>query len=83
MKQHGIEDEKQAYEVLEKQIEDAWKDVNEALLRPYEVPKPCLDRPLNFARMANVMYKDRNDGYTHVTNTIMHKVVSVLVHPIP
>ncbi|KAJ8436237.1 hypothetical protein Cgig2_023412 [Carnegiea gigantea] len=83
MKQHDIKDEKQAYEVLEKQVEDAWKDVNQALLQPYEVPKPCLDRPLNFARMANVMYKDRNDGYTHVTNTIMHKVVSVLVHPIP
>lgn len=83
MKQHGIEDDKQTYEALEKLVEDAWKDVNQAMLKPYKVPKPCLDRLLNLARVPNVMYKARTDGYTQVNDTIMHKVSSVLIHPIP
>ena len=83
MKQHGIKDEKEAYEELEKLVEDAWKDVNQAMLQPYKVPKPCLDRLLNLARVPNVMYKGRTDGYTLVNDTIMHKVASVLIHPVP
>ncbi|KAJ8436239.1 hypothetical protein Cgig2_023414 [Carnegiea gigantea] len=83
MKQHGIKDDKQTYEALEKLVEDAWKDVNQAMLKPYKVPKPCLDRLLNLARVPNVMYKARTDGYTLVNDTIMHKVSSVLIHPIP
>lgn len=83
MKEHDMKDEKEVYEELEKKVEDAWKDVNEAMLGPFEVPKPCLDRLINLARVPNVMYKGRADGYTHVNDTIMDKIASVLVHPIP
>ncbi|KAK9706798.1 hypothetical protein RND81_07G151900 [Saponaria officinalis] len=83
MRQHGITNEVQVYEELEKQVKDAWKDLNEGMLKPYAIPKPLLDRVLNLTRVPDVMYKGRTEGYTFVNKTIQHKVASVLIEPIP
>ena len=83
MNEHGILDEEQAYQAVEKHVEDAWKDFNQGMLRPYMIPKPLLDRILNFNRPADVFYKGRHDAYTHPNQIIQDKIASVLVDPIP
>ncbi|KAJ0046472.1 hypothetical protein Pint_04286 [Pistacia integerrima] len=42
MKQHGVSEDV-AVEFLLKQVADAWKDVNEAMLKPTAVPLPLLE----------------------------------------
>ena len=64
MKQHGVS-EQQAYDELHKQIENAWKDINEESLRPTAVPMLLLSRLLNFARSGDVMYKGHKDMFSH------------------
>ncbi|XP_021716375.1 sesquiterpene synthase-like [Chenopodium quinoa] len=82
MEKHALSEE-EANEKLKEQVEDAWKDINQAMLQLHVIPKPLLMRILNFARSANVIYKDDADGYTHVNQTLKDKVASVLAHPIP
>ncbi|KAL9232164.1 hypothetical protein vseg_007303 [Gypsophila vaccaria] len=82
MKQHGIKDEVQAYEEFEKQVKDAWKDVNEGMLKHYAIPKQLLNIILSLTRVPDVMYKGRTDGCTFVFKTIQQKVASLLIRPI-
>ncbi|XP_074267342.1 sesquiterpene synthase-like [Silene latifolia] len=83
MKQHGISNEIQVYEELENQVKDAWKDINEGMLKPYAIPKALLERILFFARVPDTLYKGRTDGYTFVNETLQQKIASILIHPIP
>ena len=64
MKQYGVS-EKEVYEKFLQQVEDEWKDNNEELLRPTNVPMPLLMRVLNLSRVIDVIYIGE-DGYTHV-----------------
>ncbi|KAJ0045748.1 hypothetical protein Pint_04340 [Pistacia integerrima] len=63
MIQHGATEE-EARNEFQKQVIDAWNDINEECLRPTAVPMPLLDRILNPSRVIDVIYKDE-DGYTH------------------
>ncbi|XP_022717949.1 (+)-delta-cadinene synthase isozyme A-like [Durio zibethinus] len=83
VKQHGVSEEKACSE-LNKQIENAWKDINQELvLRPTPwVPMPILTRILNLARVMDFLYKD-GDGYTHVGNVVKCGITSLLIDPIP
>lgn len=83
MKEFGQMEEEQIYQILEHQVEDAWKDINEGMLRPFVIPKPLLDRILNLARAPELFYKQRTEGYTVVNPIVQDKIASVLVHPIP
>ena len=49
MKQYSVS-EQLAYHELNKQVEKAWKDINQEFLRPTAIPMPLLTRVLNFAR---------------------------------
>ncbi|KAL2943961.1 putative sesquiterpene synthase [Bienertia sinuspersici] len=82
MEKHGMSKE-EANEKLREDIENAWKDINEAMLQPYVIPKPFLTRILNLARSADVIYKGTTDGFTHVNQTFKDKVASILAHSIP
>ena len=82
MEKNGLSME-EAYEKLRKQVDDAWKDINEAMLQPHVIPKRCLIRILNLARSADVIYKGSADGYTNVNQVLKEKVASILAHPIP
>uniref|UniRef100_A0A803MH31 Uncharacterized protein n=1 Tax=Chenopodium quinoa TaxID=63459 RepID=A0A803MH31_CHEQI len=81
MEKHGMSED-EANEKLREEVEDAWKDINEAMLQPHVISKPLLTRILNLARSAEVIYKDGTDGYTEVNQTLKEKTASVLVHPI-
>ncbi|KAL8199343.1 hypothetical protein R6Q57_012911 [Mikania cordata] len=52
-----------ALEALKNIIENAWKDINDACLKPTEVPMDLLSTILNIARMTDVAYR-YNDGLT-------------------
>ncbi|KAF3438164.1 hypothetical protein FNV43_RR20920 [Rhamnella rubrinervis] len=81
MEQYGISEEK-AYELLRKELANAWKDINEAFLRPTEMPKPILMRVLNFARGMDILYTG-NDDFTHLGVQLTDAVTSFLIDELP
>ncbi|WKA11671.1 hypothetical protein VitviT2T_029147 [Vitis vinifera] len=80
MKQYGASEE-EAYDEFQKQVVDAWRDINEEFLRPTVVPMPLLMRVLNLSRVMDVIYTG-GDGYTHVGKVMKNNVASLLIHPI-
>ncbi|KAL0442351.1 UNVERIFIED_CONTAM: Bifunctional sesquiterpene synthase 1 [Sesamum latifolium] len=72
----------EAVDEFKNRIEAAWKDINEAFLRPTEIPVPLLDRILNFARVIEVMYS-KGDWYTHVGPEMQNFINQLLIQPIP
>lgn len=81
MRQHGVT-EQQAKEELWKEVEDAWKDINEECLRPLPVSEPLLACILNLARVIDVLYKDK-DRYTHPDLELKQLIALLLVDPVP
>ncbi|XP_050247221.1 sesquiterpene synthase 2-like [Quercus robur] len=81
MRQHGVS-EQVVHDELNRQVANAWKDINEECIRPTVVPMPLLMRVLNLARVIDVIYKE-GDGYTHVGKEMKDNVASVLIDPIP
>ncbi|KAA8526917.1 hypothetical protein F0562_008854 [Nyssa sinensis] len=81
MKQYDFS-EQQAHDEFQKQVVDAWKDINGECLRPTEVPIPLLTRVINLARVIDVIYKGE-DGYTHVGTEMKKYIASLLLDPVP
>ena len=82
MKQHGVS-EKQAYGEFHKQLENAWKDINEECLRPTAVPMLLLSRLLNFARSGDVTYNGQKDIFTHPGEVMKNNISMLLIDPVP
>ncbi|KAL7228881.1 hypothetical protein ACSBR2_007551 [Camellia fascicularis] len=81
MKQYGASEEEVLVE-LQKQVTNAWKDINQECLRPTAVPMPLLLRVVNLARVINVLYKDE-DGYTHSGTKLKGFMTSMLIDSVP
>ncbi|KAL4272665.1 hypothetical protein GQ457_13G002760 [Hibiscus cannabinus] len=81
MEQYSVTAE-EAYDEFNKHIESSWKDVNEELLKPREMPEAVLNRSLNLARVMDVLYRE-GDGYTHVGKAAKGGITSLLIDPIP
>ncbi|KAK7824433.1 (-)-germacrene d synthase [Quercus suber] len=81
MKQHGVSKE-EVHNEFQKQIENAWKDINQGCLRPIQVPMPLLTRILNFSQVMDLLYKDE-DAYTHNGEVLILGVTSLLVGSVP
>ncbi|XP_050288805.1 sesquiterpene synthase 2-like [Quercus robur] len=81
MKQHGVS-EQVVHDEFNRQVANAWKDINEECIRPTFVPMPLLMRVLNLARVIDVIYKE-GDGYTHVGKEMKNNVALVLIDPVP
>ncbi|KAK8977898.1 hypothetical protein V6N11_000225 [Hibiscus sabdariffa] len=81
MKQHGTS-QQAAYDELNKQIKNAWKDMNEGFLRPTAVPIVALDRILNLVRVLDIFYKDGTDGYAVVCDSVKASINALLIDPI-
>eukprot|EP00257_Ricinus_communis_P009462 XP_002528172.2 probable terpene synthase 2 [Ricinus communis] len=79
MKQNGVSEEAIRNE-FNKQIVDAWKDINEEHLQPNNVPMPFLTGVANFARVIDYLYKD-GDEYTHVGELMKGSVAALLIDP--
>ena len=74
--------EKEAMVELEKQVGDAWKDINAEMLQPTAVPMPLLVRVANLAKVINVVYKN-DDGYTHSGTKLKDFITSTLIEAVP
>nr|CAD1824962.1 unnamed protein product [Ananas comosus var. bracteatus] len=61
-------------------IEDAWKTINQAILKPTDVPMPLIERVANFTRVMEIIYKNL-DGFTN--SPYLKEFISLLfVQPI-
>ncbi|XP_062001425.1 (-)-alpha-pinene synthase-like isoform X1 [Rosa rugosa] len=81
IKQYGVS-EKETIDVFNKQIVDAWKDMNEDLLRPNVVPMRALKLSVNFARVFDLFYKEE-DELTYVGKVAKRSVAALFVDPLP
>ncbi|XP_068312110.1 (-)-germacrene D synthase-like [Pyrus communis] len=81
MKEHDATEE-QAIIELSKQVNNAWKDVNETCHRPTIFPMQLILRIVNLARVIEVLYK-HDDGFTHAGIFLKDIVVSLFVEPVP
>ncbi|GAB4846235.1 hypothetical protein Ancab_025233 [Ancistrocladus abbreviatus] len=75
MKEYGVT-EGQVCQELNKQVEDAWKDINQACLMPRGCSVSVLTRLLNLCRVIDVYYKDE-DCFTHAPTKLKDYVASV------
>ena len=81
MKQHGVS-KQVVHDEFNRQVANAWKDINEECIRPTVVPRPLLMRCVNLTRVLYIIYKE-GDNYTHVGKEMKDSVASVLIDPIP
>ncbi|XXG69481.1 hypothetical protein AAC387_Pa06g2333 [Persea americana] len=81
MKEHGGTYEETCTKFRE-MVADAWKDINEECLKPTAFPMALLIRPVNLARVIEVLYQHR-DEYTESTHQTKERISLVLVNPIP
>ncbi|KAL9256107.1 (-)-germacrene D synthase-like protein [Drosera capensis] len=78
--QYGVS-EQQAHQVLNKFVLDAWKDINEAYMRPSPASKSVLNVALNLSRFMDEIYKDK-DGYDDSTGKLKDYVTELLIDPV-
>ncbi|GAB4825721.1 hypothetical protein Ancab_008594 [Ancistrocladus abbreviatus] len=81
MRQYGVTEEK-ALQELNRRVTDAWKDVNQAMLRPHVMPRPLLNLAVNFCRAVEVVYKDE-DTYTTPNHIMKNNITLIMTDPIP
>lgn len=81
MKEHGVKEEI-ARKELGKRVNSCWKEINEMMLKPYEMPKPLLTRILNLCRIVDVIYKGE-DCYTFSNHTMKNNISLILTDAIP
>ncbi|KAI3740723.1 hypothetical protein L2E82_31194 [Cichorium intybus] len=81
MKSFEVAENVAIYE-LKKMIENAWKDINEACLKPAEVSMEVLAPILNLARMTDMIYR-YNDRFTFPEKTIVEYVTLLFIDYIP
>ncbi|KAL6311325.1 hypothetical protein AAG906_025530 [Vitis piasezkii] len=81
VKQYSVS-KQQAYDEFNKQIANAWNEINQGFLVPTSMPIPILIRVLNLTRVADIIYKE-NDEYTHVGKVMKDNIASLLIDLVP
>ncbi|KAJ4701061.1 Terpene synthase [Melia azedarach] len=84
MKQYGVSEE-EAIKVLNEEIEDSWKDINEELILMNSnngrvISFPLLESILNLVRTCNFLFKD-GDRYTN-SYLMKGQIATVLKDPV-
>ncbi|GMI65481.1 terpene synthase 21 [Hibiscus trionum] len=77
MKQYGTSMQA-AYDELLKQVNDAWKDINEGFLKPTAAPTSALHRILNLARIMDLYHKGE-DAYTLAGDSAKTSITALLI----
>ncbi|KAK9151973.1 hypothetical protein Syun_010282 [Stephania yunnanensis] len=80
MNQYGAS-EKEAEDELNRQIEEAWKDLNKGILKPTAFPMLLLMRTFNLSRMINVFHK-HEDAYTHSSKKTKRYITMLFINPL-
>ncbi|XP_037497119.1 terpene synthase 5 [Jatropha curcas] len=81
MNEYGTTKE-EAVKHIEKLCINAWKDINEEMLKPSRVSKIVLKYFLNFARMSEFLYKFKTDPFTN-PSLLKDHVLALLIDPLP
>ncbi|KAK4478572.1 hypothetical protein RD792_014057 [Penstemon davidsonii] len=90
MKHHGVSKE-EALEKFVELAEDGWKDVNKEWIKmtcsssnnDSNIPKEdMIDQLINYARVAEVTYKNCADGYTYPEFFLGPQIAAQFLHPI-
>ncbi|KAJ0785944.1 putative (-)-beta-caryophyllene synthase [Helianthus annuus] len=71
--------EEYAIDMVHKQIEDVWKDINRDSLICKEVPRPLITVVINYARTLYYMYK-YNDNFSEVGEDMKDHIQALFVH---
>ncbi|XP_015078050.1 (E,E)-germacrene B synthase [Solanum pennellii] len=71
----------EAYVKFQKEVTNAWKDINKEFFRPTEVPMFVLERVLNFTRVIDTLYKEE-DGYTNARGKLKNMINSILIESV-
>ncbi|KAG5601078.1 hypothetical protein H5410_032448 [Solanum commersonii] len=80
MKEYGAS-KQEAYVKFQKEVTNAWKDINKEFFRPTEVPMFVLERVLNFARVIDTLYKEE-DGYTNAKGKLKNMINLILTESV-
>ena len=80
MNQHGISEE-EAYDSLQKDVDNAWKDINEECLKAEVVAKVVLDCVVNFSSIIELAYGNFVDRYTYA-ELLKDHVAALVVDPV-
>nr|WBW04231.1 TPS [Ficus pyriformis]WBW04343.1 terpene synthase [Ficus semicordata] len=79
MKEYNVNEE-YAQNLLYKQVEDLWKDINREYLITKTIPRPLLVAVINLAHFLDVLYAEK-DNFTRMGDEYKHLVKSLLVYP--
>uniref|UniRef100_M1CUL7 Sesquiterpene synthase 2 n=1 Tax=Solanum tuberosum TaxID=4113 RepID=M1CUL7_SOLTU len=80
MKEYGAS-KQEAYIKFQKEVTNAWKDINKEFFRPTEVPMFVLERVLNFACVMDTLYKEE-DGYTNAKGKLKNMIDLILTESV-
>ncbi|XP_071933030.1 (-)-germacrene D synthase-like [Coffea arabica] len=72
----------EAFDEFNKQVANAWKDINGECLNSNAVPMAVLERVVDLAKVVNLLYKDK-DWYTHSATKLKDFIATVPIDPIP
>ncbi|KAL2331550.1 hypothetical protein Fmac_019131 [Flemingia macrophylla] len=73
--------EVEAYKFIRKDVENYWKVINEEYHNSNDIPKSVLDCVINYARMAEFSYENRDDKFTN-EELVKGDVSSLLLDPV-
>nr|BAW34956.1 koidzumiol synthase [Artemisia absinthium]BAW34957.1 koidzumiol synthase [Artemisia absinthium] len=79
MKEYNVNEE-YAQNLMYKQVEDVWKDINREYLITKNIPRPLLMAVINLCQFLEVQYA-RKDNFTRMGDEYKHLVKSLLVYP--
>uniref|UniRef100_A0A7C9DYN4 (+)-delta-cadinene synthase n=1 Tax=Opuntia streptacantha TaxID=393608 RepID=A0A7C9DYN4_OPUST len=82
MAQYDASEEK-AIEELYKKVEEAWKELNEEMLKSRNLPRQLLTVILNLTRLAAVIYRFDVDEFTVSNQAMRSKIQALFIDPIP
>ncbi|KAK4435853.1 Gamma-cadinene synthase [Sesamum alatum] len=81
MQQHGVSKQETLAKFAEL-VEDGWKNVNRAWVGKTPAAKEMVEQLLNYARIAEVTYKNSQDGYTNPDKFLAPQIAALFVDPI-
>ncbi|KAG9454161.1 hypothetical protein H6P81_007065 [Aristolochia fimbriata] len=82
MRERGLT-EKEVVDLFRQYYAVAWKDINQGCMKPTPYPTKLITRPVNLARVMEVLYEDNKDGYTFSHGRTKAMISSLVVDPIP
>nr|AIG92848.1 sesquiterpene synthase 4 [Matricaria chamomilla var. recutita] len=80
MKEHDVKEVEYINDLFSKEVENAWKCINQESFICKDIPMPLITRLINLARVIETLYK-HDDTFTHVGEELIGYIKSSFVHP--